>query len=565
MKQQQDRFEVLLAQLLDAEADAGARDELASLCAGDADRCAKVREQLRFAQWLRQACGGDQPSFAQAVETRIELAADELDELTAELLFGEGKSLSPQDEQDFSKNELGVQRLREELQFDEWLSQAACKDKSEEAFVQSLSTRMWAEEEEDHFVTDLAAKIIAFDDQPVATTNRILSISLADRDGTEKTNGVKRSARWNWVKPTLAAAAAVMLAGVLLWNLLPAGEVGTVVAQSGEVIWDEISGKAPAVNGGMSKGVYRLQSGTVYLRFAEGVEMAVEGPAEFEIKSKREVQVGSGLVVTRALTNERSDFRIAAKGINLLVDGATMGLDMRDVDGPELAVLSGKTELELTAAKHLQSGELGLGKKRNLYHFEAVRADFARDKWVDIPFNSRPFSKAWELMAGVAANTGTVEVAVPGRMNKSLAEGSRVRVTMERDQFELNEGEALEVDTLSRGRFVSMNNKKAGEMLSEKGKLRSYLLEFKPGKDGKLESTLEASMTFDHPVVGVIFSEDRLVNSEQLLGGAREQVVGSMGQGQLLLSDDGRTVNLLLSSVEGRPVSGTVRVLVALN
>ena len=206
----------------------------------------------------------------------------------------------------------------------------------------------------------------------------------------------------------------------------------------------------------------------------------------------------------------------------------------------------------------------GQGNRR-LHDFEAVRADLGRDKLVDIPFNTRPYSKAWELMSGVAANTGSVEVAVPGSRSRPASEGNRVRVTVERDQFELADNEQIEVDTLSKGRFVSMDANQAGEVLVENGRLRSYLLELKPGENGNSESTLEASMTFDHPVVGVIFSENRLMNSDELLGGSSDQLNESIVDGKVLLSDDGRTVNLVLPSEGSKPVSGMVRVLVALN
>ena len=110
-----------------------------------------------------------------------------------------------------------------------------------------------------------------------------------------------------------------------------------------------------------------------------------------------------------------------------------------------------------------------------------------------------------------------------------------------------------------------MDADQSGEVIAEKGQLRSYLLEFKPGKNGRAESTLEASMTFDHPGVGVIFSEDRLINSDDLIGAGGEQANESITKGQVLLSDDGRTVNLVLTDVDSKPVSGKVRVLVALN
>ncbi len=558
MKQGNHRFEELLAGLIDGECGLAERRELAVLCAGNPELCRVVMDNLSFAELLRQACVSEEESgaFENQLAGKLKgLGTGVADfELKLEsLLAGEN-----QDEwlESLTGQPVLVERLRDELEFEDLLTQAACETKSEEVFVQALSTRMWAEVEEDHFVEDLASKIIELD---TTRSNRIVSISLLGKDGQSGSES-ENSPKVNWWashwQTSLAAAAAVALSAIMLWNFLPSSSaVGRMVAESGNAIWDADYGLMPADDGGLSKGLYRLSRGVVHLQFDEGAEMSLEGPAEFEIKGKREVEIFSGLVVAREQSGKQRDFIIGARGMDLVGEGSTIGVDVRDGDAPELIVLNGGAKVSLTEG----------GANRRLHDFEAVRADLGRDKLVDIPFNPRPFSRAWELMSGVAANTGTVEVVVPGSRSRHASEDNRVRVTVERDHFKLADHEQLEVDTLSKGRFVSLLAKQEGEVLAEKGELRSYLLELKPGGSGGAESTLEASMTFDHPVVGVIFSEDRLVNSNGLLGANSEVENESMGQGRVLLSDDGRTVNLVLSNQGDKPISGMVRVLVALN
>ncbi|NOY00959.1 MAG: hypothetical protein GXP30_14715 [Verrucomicrobia bacterium] len=543
------RFEELLAGLVDGECGMEARSELAELCAGSPERCRMVMDRLSFSELLRQACVSEKEgeSFESLLVEKLGMVGDGFEAEVTRLLFGEDQG---EWIESIRKQPVLAERLRAELEFDDLIAQAVSESKSEEAFVQALSTRMWAEVEEDHFVEDLASKIIELD---TTRSNRIVSISLSDNINRE----VAPEMNWwtsSW-RPAMALAAAVALTAVMLWDFFPSSEVGRMVAESGNTIWDASYGKVPEADGGLSKGVYRLASGVVHLRFDEGAEMSLEGPAEFEIKGKREVEIFSGLVVAREQRGNRRDFIIGAQGMDLACGGSTVGLDVRDGAAPELIVLNGGAGVSLTVG----------GVNRRLYDFEAVRADLGRDKLVDIPFNSRPFSKAWELMSGVEANTGTVEVVVPGSRSRHAAEDNRVRVTVERDQFKLADHEHLEVDTLSRGRFVSLRANQKGEVLAERGELRSYLLELKPGGKGSAESTLEASMTFDHPVVGVIFSEGRLVNSNGLLGANSEVENEPMGQGRVLLSDDGRTVNLVLSTLGDKPLTGMVRVLVALN
>jgi len=545
-----DRFEQLLSRLIDGDCDHAERSELAELCSGDTERCERVMDSLSFSELLHQACVLEKGNevFEDQMAQKLRIGVDDFETKVTRLLCGEEEE---EWLEGLRNQPLMSERLRDELEFDDLIAQAASETKSEESFVQALSTRMWAEVEEDHFVDDLTSKIIELDG---TQANRIVSISLAETEEPLELNW------WQtWSKPVLAAAAALALTGVMLWNVLPGNGVGQLVAESGSVIWDLDYGKTPTNDGELGKGLYRLQSGVVHLQFTDGAEMSVEGPAEFEIKGKREVFVHSGLVVAREAADSNKDFIFAARGLDLKSAGSTVGLDARDGESPELIVLNGGAEVQFSE---------GEGKRR-LYDFEAVRADLERDKLVDIPYNTRPFFKAWELMSGVAANTGTVEVAMPGSQNRRTSDGNHVRVTVERDQFKLADNEQLEVDTLSKGRFVSIaanqTGKHAGEILSEKGQLRSYLLELKPGENTVTESTLEASMTFDHPVVGVIFTEDRLTNSDDLLGAGSEKVNESIAKGQVLLSDDGRTVNLVLTDVDSKSVSGTVRVLVALN
>lgn len=563
MNKEADRFDELLARLPDGECGEAERSELARLCAGNAGRCRQVMECLVFEEMLRQAsvAGEREGAFVDRIVGKLGAGCDDTG---ARVLGGE---VPATDKLESWLGEIAGQAdlidgLRDELSFDDLIGQAASEARSEEAFVQALSTRMWAEVEEDHFVEDLNLKIVELD---VAQQGRSVTIPLPVGDAPVASTWW--AARW---KPVLAAAAAVMLSGVMLWHLGSDGETGRVVAESGAVAWDAEYGKIPAADGSLGRGAYRLESGVVHLRFAGGAEMSVEGPAEFAIENSGEVDLRSGIALARDAAGGKGEFTLAAKGIDLAGAGSTVGVDARDGDATEMVVFNGGAEVQLSEG----------GDKRQLHDFEAVRADLERGKLVDIPLNTRPYAKAWELMSGVAVNNGSVDLVVPGARSRLVAGDKRVRVSVERDQFKLADGEQLEVDTLSKGRFVAMDAMHGGEVLAEKGQLRSYLLELKPGAhsdgDGGVASSLEASMTFDHPIVGMIFSEDRLRDSDELLGGASGRDLGgsagtgglvndTAAEGQVLLSDDGRTVNLVLPNKGSKPSSGTVRVLVALN
>ena len=150
---------------------------------------------------------------------------------------------------------------------------------------------------------------------------------------------------------------------------------------------------------------------------------------------------------------------------------------------------------------------------------EAVKADRIRDKFVAIPFDPEPFSKTWELLAGVEKNMGSVRIELPGtkiEASDSLDGKNEVQVFVENDSFYPDHD--LEVDQIQLGEFAGAETN-PGQALQASGELRSYLLQLWPSEGGDGEE-VEASLTFDHPVVGVIYSSDRLAESDHSVGTA---------------------------------------------
>ena len=201
---------------------------------------------------------------------------------------------------------------------------------------------------------------------------------------------------------------------------------------------------------------------------------------------------------------------------------------------------------------------------------EAVKADLIRDKFVAIPFDPEPFSKTWELLAGVKKNMGSVRIEPPGtkiEASDSLDGTNEVQVFVENDSFHPDHD--LEVDQIQLGEFAGAETN-PGQALQASGELRSYLLQLWPseGSDGE---EVEASLTFDHPIVGVIYSSDRLAESDHSVGTSITHVGEEFNSGrgldsgsdQILLSDDRRTINLKLNG--GDLEVDQIRVLVALN
>ncbi|MDA8909064.1 hypothetical protein N9I65_02695, partial [bacterium] len=190
-----------------------------------------------------------------------------------------------------------------------------------------------------------------------------------------------------------------------------------------------------------------------------------------------------------------------------------------------------------------------------------------RDRLVDIPYNPQPFLGGWELLSGVEKNLGSVRIEMPGTTIESTDREGEVQVFVENESFRPEAD--LEVDQIRTGHFASAELN-PGQALQARGDLRSYLLQLWP-TNGVEGEEVEASLTFDHEVVGVIYSSDRLTDSDLSVGTSIPHVGAEfnkergldLGRDEILLSDDRRTLNLKLKG--GELEVDQIRVLVALN
>ena len=359
---------------------------------------------------------------------------------------------------------------------------------------------------------------------------------------------------WGATIAKMAAVAAVFAFGAFMLAEQVSQKIGnepvaSLVKASDNVRWK--GNLAPDANGGVQSGQYELSSGVIALKFPSGGELTVEGPAAFRVDEDGSAFVYHGVALARANTPDNA-INLQARGINVLEQAPLIGIDARSEFSTNAFVLSGDGGICMNDGATC----------RSLFEFEAVKADYTRDKLVDIPYNPRAFSKTWELLSGVQTNLGDVRIELPGTEPTRAPGEGEVRVFVENDSFQPAGG--LEVDLLPAGQFAAVGSN-SGKAIETKGELRSYLLQVGPSND----KSVEASLTFEHEVVGVIFSSDRLESSDQSVGSSMRDLGGDFsrvrgldyGSDELLLSDDGRTLNLRLQS--GGQQLDQVRVLVA--
>lgn len=538
----------LLQRFLHGESEGEDVAALTARAAEDADFARVLGDELAFSGILREALRGRTDHEGKTFASDLLSSAFSLDELLARVREG---AATPYECDQVVKHlwespEMGRQ-LRRDLAMEEWFHEALTDSKSEQAFIQSLETRMWAETRRDHFVDDLAKRL-----------ERELAPSS---DGVVEGKIVSFPGTWGRTLVQMGAVAAVLALGsffgvkMTMHHFLVKPALASIVKTSSGVIW---SGKtAPDEDGTIKSGVYHLSSGVVSMRMYSGGELTVEGPAVFEVGDDASTFVHEGIALARVSSTDLG-ISLKSKGLSISESARLIGIDARSEGTTEAIVFDGDGGVCLTEG----------GQCRELSEFEAVKVDHLRERLVDVPYNPRAFSNAWALLSGVEHNLGSVRIEMPGtEISSGRGEQAGVHVYLENESFRPDRD--LEVDQVVVGEF-SVAEANPGQHLQAKGELRSYLLQLWPSETDK-GGEVETSLTFDHPVVGVIYSSDRLMSSDSSVGSSISHA-GEMvnpkrgmdsGDDEILLSQDRHTLNLRFKG--GGVQAEQVRVLVALN
>lgn len=540
--------EKLLSGLLLGEATEDSLRELAALASGDAELAARIRGELEFSELLRQSVS-DAADRAESdffgARSAFGLSPEEL---LGKVCDGGITGVECDQLSKFLRNDPAEAALvKRRLAEDEWMRCAVSEAKGEAAFIEALETRMWAETGSDHFVENFQDRL-----------EREISASAS---GEVPGNVVEMPVSWTPTVLKMAALAAAVALGAFLVaqlgvNGLPvATSYATITKSSPDVQW--VGDHVPGADGKVNAGPYELKRGIVALKFPGGGEMTVEGPARFEVRDDDTAYVHHGIAMAR---NESAGTGITLKanGLNVSEPVPLIGIDARSEFSTEAIVFEGDGGVCLEN-----------GSCRSLFEFEAVKADRKRDRLVDIPYNPQPFLAGWELLSGVEKNLGSVRIEMPGtrRESREREREGEVQVFVENSSFRPEQ--EIEVDVVRTGHFARAEGN-PGQALQARGDLRSYLLQLWPGLGIEGEE-VEASLTFDHEVVGLIYSPDRLKNSDLPVGSAItdpgegfHQLRGlDPGSDEILLSEDRRTLNLKFRG--GDLDVSQIRVLVALN
>jgi hypothetical protein len=538
----------LLQRLLHGEPNAEDVAALAARAEADPGFAREIAGELAFSSMLKEAIRAGAADEGARFESNLHSAALPMDDLLARVREGSATGYEcDQVVKHLWDSPEAVVQLRRDLAMEEFFHEALSDSKSEMAFIQSLETRMWAETRRDHFVDDFAKRL-----------ERELTPAVEE---VEDGKIVPFTGGWGFTVVKMGAVAAVLALGsffgvqVMLDRTTAKPALASVVKTSSGVTWS--GDVAPSADGSIQSGLYHLSSGVVSMRMSSGSELTVEGPAVFEVGDDASTFVHEGIALARVSSTDLG-ISLRSKGLSIAEPARLIGIDARSEGATEAIVFNGDGGICLTEG----------GKCRELSEFEAVKADHVRERLVDVPYNPKAFANAWALLSGVENNLGSVRIEMPGAaISSEQGREGEVQVYVENESFRPETD--LEVDRVVVGEF-SVAEANPGQQLQAKGELRSYLLQLWPTEAGEGDE-VETSLTFDHPVVGVIFSSDRLVSSDSSVGSPISHAGDNFnsnrgmdsGNDEILLSQDRRTLNLRFKG--GGAQAEQVRVLVALN
>jgi hypothetical protein len=379
-----------------------------------------------------------------------------------------------------------------------------------------------------------------------------------------------RSNRWNRRAVAAVALLLVVAVGLIVSPLLFDSDQPHLAIITQSVGGYDNNGNAFRPGTGIASGTLEVSRGLVRVDFSSGAQVAIEGPASLEIRDAMHVVVNRGIIT--AMVPERAvGFVIETEAARVVDLGTAFGISVDEDGRTDVCVFEGEVEVN---HRTMDSNE---SRPRRVTEGQAVRASRILSMIDDVDFETAPFENAWPISSGVLQTTGVMKFVSPGPgLIPGLYEDSdHIVVFPERRHVKL--GAQVEVDLVEPGEYRRF--KRAEACFVQPGQtVRSYLLQFDPL--GRLEKhdldkpQVIGQITFDSPIVGLIVSSEKLIETDELLGdpdadygkllrrgieAPRKNQTGKLGRDILVLAADRRT--LILNFSAGSAVD-QIRVLV---
>lgn len=309
-----------------------------------------------------------------------------------------------------------------------------------------------------------------------------------------------------WVVP-LAACFVLFFA---LWNFRQGENVDrpepafiATLVQSSDAVWN---GEQLTDGDKLEARSLSLESGIVRFQFADGVEVTLRGPAEYELIALGETRLRAGLL-TATVPDGAEGFRVDTPSAQVVDLGTAFGIEQQADGVSTVTVFDG--EVEVVGVED--------SDKRLLTEGETVL--LAVDGGVsDVEFDSQPFEKLWPTASGIVGATGAFRLVPPWpRRLSGIQSDTEILV--------LPEGYAGKLETPCPIDIVESDLTESE--IPAGRRIRSFLLQFNPVDPSDNETTssrelgsrmrrIEGSITFNHPVIGLIVTSKTLSITDEV-------------------------------------------------
>lgn len=323
----------------------------------------------------------------------------------------------------------------------------------------------------------------------------------------------------------------------------PAESSFASVVQITDADWSE--GDVIQIGDRLSVQTIALRSGFLRLAFDDGVEVTLQGPAEYQLIGKGKTKLTSGLL-TATVPRGAEGFTVNTPTAEVVDLGTAFGIDLQEHGVSQVTVFEGEVEVALPDSTD----------KRLLTEGESVRV--ATGESIETAdFDAEPFTKIWPISSGIERSTEAFRFVPPWPPQQRF-------VRSDQDIFIAPEGRAatlsspLRVNISESGTYIRRGEMSVSE-LHARQRVRSFTLFFHPEKAGPHQpaKNITGSITFDSPVLGLIVLHEELQASARRFSrtgprnindGQQLELTGDDDGDVVTLSEDRRTITLKLSS-----------------
>lgn len=288
-----------------------------------------------------------------------------------------------------------------------------------------------------------------------------------------------------------------------------------------------------------------LKSGMMRMLFDSGVEVTLQGPAEFELAGEERMILRAGLL-TANVPPGAEGFRVDTPNAQVTDLGTAFGVRLDPDGASHVSVFDGEVEIEEPksgALKRLTEGE------------EVV---ITSDRELEtVPLDAAPYEKVWPVSSGIESSTGSFQLAPPWPRRLSL-NTSDDYVFVVPDGYRMKLDQPLMVNISTAGKVADSDELSPAE-ISAGTPLRSYILHFRPEEiqPRRLANRLTGTITFDQPIAGLIVLHEELTASAARFSKRRAgeahprrelELSGKPAGDRITLSEDMRTLTVDLAA-----------------